>query len=1128
LNNTEGCVEFPLSVFAGENTELAPSDLAQGLSPGCSDVAFQPGEVYTRPPLQVNDTLGTTSQVLYATSFAKNDGTVVQLRFTADGKMYANGQVIGSTAAGNRFFTAAAFGKIYIATSDGLHGADVPLQFDGTNLDRVSQDGPGAPPVFSASSITTDSFPIETITQPAQQVWGSSYFLQSAAPGSTAPGTTATAYYADKSDGASEDADLVAAFNSGNPVYLYFNFTNPYGLPTYGPAVVLVTNIGLGGPPDQPHQFYYFTFTVATSDYVFAPGSGHPDNVTTYQRTLATVTTTEQVPDLSVGDTAEIAGSSVAAWDSSWQITQQLDSGVLAITGSSITAGVATLHYTVSSGTPPTAGQLVTLAGLLNGDNILNNTAANPTFTIATASGGTPGTFTINGFETGTDYAFVAESGTGVTAGTEFTIDPGPQYLGLQPTNTPIFGDATGGTLTFIGANDFVAPGVRQGVEFFITRSGYLTIPSPPVTFTVPQNCNGITVSNLAIGPANVVARGVAFTGANGGTFFYLPVAAQLLGVTYGTSTVVSDNVSTSATFNFTDQSLLAATAIDIPGNDLFNQVVLGPVLGFFSYAGRLFAWGERNKIQQFLNMGFEGGTLSGSVLPLGWMATAGAGAVVTGGDYGCAWQITGGGTGTDGTITQPAFQDAYNVAILQPLTQYTFRLWNQGLGSTTVQLYSPSTNTILATGTVAATMAGGFGEVVLSAETPAVIPADTVLRIFATGLGDGDVQTLDEMELYYTANPYLRSVRASYIQNPEAFDGVTGVLGPASDPNEVRALFERKDVLHLLTAGPEGNLYDSQDTSSGEPGTWSVSHVASRCGAISVWGDDKFEDWQVWASDTGLRIYDGGSVDKMSQEEQTFWDSINPDAKQLTVVRNDPYRRRIYILAATGDEAITNTTYVLDYRDLNTSSALASAGTLRISFTGKMITTDLTRKWTPWTVFVNYCGLLTLASGEEVMGFCGAAGFATSAPANSTTYTLDEDSLSGIDADYGSYWDTSFYTTYGFVSPDEAQGKQLGTHRLLHCLATMKVTGNGLVRLQPFLGNLSTPGRLTRAVPMSTPMANDLLFALEAAADRVFYQIGCQPAANGGQAGFRISLLTVAVVTHPYSPVTGWNKPNV
>ena len=63
---------------------------------------------------------------------------------------------------------------------------------------------------------------------------------------------------------------------------------------------------------------------------------------------------------------------------------------------------------------------------------------------------------------------------------------------------------------------------------FFITRNSYYTAPSPPVTFTAPTNVTGLAVTNIPIGPPNVVARVIAFTeagqnGVPGAYFKYLP-----------------------------------------------------------------------------------------------------------------------------------------------------------------------------------------------------------------------------------------------------------------------------------------------------------------------------------------------------------------------------------------------------------------------------------------------------------------------------------------------------------------------------------------------------------------------------------------------------------------------------
>jgi hypothetical protein len=290
-----------------------------------------------------------------------------------------------------------------------------------------------------------------------------------------------------------------------------------------------------------------------------------------------------------------------------------------------------------------------------------------------------------------------------------------------------------------------------------------------------------------------------------------------------------------------------------------------------------------------------------------------------------------------------------------------------------------------------------------------------------------------------------------------------------------------------------------------------------------------KFEDWFAWAADSGLRIFDGSSVEKMSQELQPWWDSLNPAAKQFTVLANDPYTRRVYILAAKGTATVTNSAYVLDYRDLNTSSLLANAGTLRVSYTGKVVTTDLTRKWSPWTATMNYCGLLTLSTGEAVMAFCGGTGVALSDAWHSAVYELEEGVINGIDDDYGPFWQNSSYPTYFFTSADDAQQKGLGTHRLQHDFLTINCTGVGKVFVVPNLDRLGNTGKTTRALAVTDNLARDLEFGLMDAAERISYRVGCQPAGPlpapaTAPAGFRLSSMTLAVKTHAFSPIRGKN----
>ncbi|HEX2711834.1 MAG TPA: hypothetical protein VHM88_06365, partial [Candidatus Acidoferrales bacterium] len=171
--------------------------------------------------------------------------------------------------------------------------------------------------------------------------------------------------------------------------------------------------------------------------------------------------------------------------------------------------------------------------------------------------------------------------------------------------------------------------------------------------------------------PANVVARILAFTSAGGASYYYISTGA----VAPNVSMIIPDNATLTATIDFTDSALLAATNVDY----LFRLVELGECLGVMDYAQRLFWWGERNKQQNWLNLTFDGGFDPNGQFPLGWKgdATFGAGgsASIAQAVWGAAYQITGdAATATRGLITQQAVKDVNGVLLIAPNTPYSVR----------------------------------------------------------------------------------------------------------------------------------------------------------------------------------------------------------------------------------------------------------------------------------------------------------------------------------------------------------------------------------------------------------------------------------------------------------------------
>src|SRR5208337_1089374 len=146
--------DVPLSLFGGANTELSPSDLPEGGSPGSQDVTFIPGGTFTRPALRGILSSRASSLIVYLKTYVQPNGVPITLFLDSGGNLWTEyptitpGQktLLRAGISGLYAQSVTAFGREYIATSDGKVGYDVPLQFDGTYLDRVSQDGPGGPP----------------------------------------------------------------------------------------------------------------------------------------------------------------------------------------------------------------------------------------------------------------------------------------------------------------------------------------------------------------------------------------------------------------------------------------------------------------------------------------------------------------------------------------------------------------------------------------------------------------------------------------------------------------------------------------------------------------------------------------------------------------------------------------------------------------------------------------------------------------------------------------------------------------------------------------------------------------------------------------------------------------------
>ncbi len=675
---------------------------------------------------------------------------------------------------------------------------------------------------------------------------------------------------------------------------------------------------------------------------------------------------------------------------------------------------------------------------------------------------------------------------------------------------------SSGGTAAPVGS---ISAGEHQCAVIFVTRQGYLTRPSPPVTWTSAGNRRAF-VSDIptVAGISNVVGRILAFTGAGGDNFYYTT------GLDGAPQMQVFDASTPSFTVDFSDTALLAGISAD----PLFRLVELGECAGVIGYAQRLFWWGERNKQNNWDNLTFDGGFGSSNTVPLGWTPDAtyfaGGGADTTGtAIWGKAYSILGDGvTPTRGLITQSAATDYNGAPRLRAGVSYSARVRARMTGALTqgtlhVHLFSASTS-VSTTGVAvpAAQITTGAWKEFIAEITPsqgfAKIPYDMALRVYADGTPTSGAGFLVEtIEIFPTAEPYNTSlVRASLAEDPESYDGVSGFMSVAeNDGQAVRAAFLLRERLYLVK---DRSLYVTQDDGVNEPASWTISEVSRTVGAASVAGVDAGEDWAVIAGRAGVYIFDGGEPVKISQEIQPLWDQINWAAGETIWVRVDTRNKRILCGVPLGAATSPNRILVLDYRSLSDAREIASLGSVLFStLSGKLYAVGRSRKWCPWNITANCCALAERDDGTAQMFFGnGAAGGA----GNGKIYQLSDTQFSDDGAPIDSY-----YTTYFFLSHDLEQSMQVRSHRKLFAYLALYAEGAGNLNLSAFIANQAYPAALV-PLPLSSPAPKDLELPINLLGERVAFQVGT----NAAGAWFKLERFVPSLLPDPWAPVRGGN----
>ena len=1129
--NATGAVPVPLTVYGSWVSEVSPNAVPENISPDCGDVAFAPGSVGSRPALQrclaspfaaggPNDYVPT---IVGMYSYTLPTGQIQNLYYDSNGILWieyfsitpgAYTQLFKSTPGTYAKFTGT-FGRVYIAISDGLHGQEVPLQWDGTYLDRVTQDGPGVAPIVTSLSLPSVTLALSStptvatitsivtsslVTPPHGTSFYTSITIQFTAPVAAQPGSS-----------------LTIAGNTET------DFNSTWDIESVNGATVVC-------------GAYFAAYEAGTGGTGTLPGS------TALARANNTVNATTTTPhQLQVGYQAQLQGNgslTVGTAITSIVINNEDNAGLATVT-TSTAHGLAPMEDVTITGVQPSlVGAASGWSAFWNGTNVTLTLGSGvhglvPGAVVSVTDSGTPtsifvGSFTVNTvpapnqisydqFSSSLGTSSVTATGLSVSITwpvpdqtmmpTYFEVQSCPTLTTFQVQVTYCDGTWSSGSVGFPWDGTFYVTSVPTATSFTykhmgpngsstlsgtvtpfgqlgaglhlvamcgITRQGAITAPGPFSTF-ISNGGQYISVLNIPLGPSNWVGRILIFTGAQPDVpgelppFFYIPVTPMLEGQIVGTATQIDDNTTTSVLLDFADDTLYAAIGVSIAGNNLANQIVLDGALGFGAYLSRLTTWGQRNTIKNLLNMGFDADA-AGATTPQGWMvggitgSYAGVTVSLPFRPAGCQWKIlTYSGAGNYGQLSQSAYQDCYGNPILQGNLLYKIRVWldpygtNQANWPTFVATLTSASTGFASVATVLPSMmtgggptsGGSFCEAVFTETTPLFIPPDMTLTIFCPHTPSGELAILvDELSLIPTETPYTDQLaNASYVNNPEGFDGTTGEFG-ADDPSKLMDMEILRGTLYLLTQTPTGRLHDTSGSTTNEPSGWEIDEVSANCGVLSAFGlthsqaDDTAatggDEWMAWPSEGGVSIFGGGQVEKISQEIQPNWyDPTRPNnglqinmAASLTAWGvNDPVQRLLMFGLPIGTATAPNRIYVLNYRNLNSAYSIANSPPFHPSFAGKLIATDNSRKWAPWHIQANCAARMYRAAGALSLVLGGGNGLTPgSAAGYGNVYTLNPAKFT--DDDFGQIY--PYYTTYFFIDPEKAMALQLKGQRLL------------------------------------------------------------------------------------------------
>jgi len=329
--------------------------------------------------------------------------------------------------------------------------------------------------------------------------------------------------------------------------------------------------------------------------------------------------------------------------------------------------------------------------------------------------------------------------------------------------------------------------------------------------------------------------------------------------------------------------------------------------------------------------------------------------------------------------------------------------------------------------------------------------------------------------------------VRCSGTEEPEAYDGVTGIMSIAENNGQgIRAAFTIRNNLYFVK---ERSMYVTADDGVNEPALWQVEEVSNQVGTPSAHGVGIGEEWAVIVGRSGLYLFDGSEPTKISQEIQPTWDAINWQYGQLIWVQVDTQHKRILVGVPIGSATQPNQILMLDYTEGFGDPLVA------------MLTTpERSRKWAPWNIPANSCGLIERTNGVAQI-------FLGSNNSSGKIYALTPGTYSDDGTAINSFYSTAFLAATGLSG------------RNLFGYLTAYVQGSGLLAIAAL-----TPGDASTlplgSWTLASPASRDMEQFTNVLAERTSYQFGTSAAGSW----FSLTKLVPWAKPDPFAIVRGGN----